>query len=108
MSFAAGVPIDSTNGTGVFPAGGVVTIPANTARQWLYIQSRDVGEVTVTYDAVRADTGAATTITVALDPAKASGDQGGVEERDATVFMPARGNVTITGTAGQKVTAAWA
>ena len=103
MSFAAGTPTDWTNGTAVFPAGGVITIPADTGRQFFYTENRDIGEVTVAY-AVNYATGGSGTASISLDPASASGKQGGIEERDATIFMPARGVVTITGTAGQKVT----
>ena len=104
MGFAAGTATDWTNGTGVFPTGGVITIPADTGRQWFYVENRDVGEVAVAYTVNYATGGSGASSPIDLDPAAATGRQGGIEERDAEAFMPARGVITITGTAAQKVT----
>jgi len=104
MGFAAGTATDWTNGTGVFPSGGVITIPADTGRQWFYVENRDLGEVAIAYSVTYANGSSGFSSPIDLDPASASGKQGGIEERDAQQFMPARGVITITGTAGQKVT----
>jgi len=104
MSFAAGTPVDWTNGSGVFPGGGSITIPADTTRQWFYVQGRDTTEVTVAYAVINPNGSGAGTASISLDPAKAAGGQGGAEERDATIFMPARGQIIVSGTAGKQVT----
>ena len=104
MPIAYGTATDWTNGTGVFPSGGTISLPADNTRQWLYVQNRDVGEATVQYSGNYANGSTGVFSPVALNAASQSGFGGGTEEREATVFMPARGTVVITGTAGQKVT----
>ena len=102
MSFASGPATDWTNGTGVFPAGGVITVLANTERQWFYVQNRDLGEVTVAYATQYANGLGSSTEIISLNPASASGNGGGTEERGTLTFLP-EGQIVITGTAGQKV-----
>ena len=103
MPIAYGTATDWTNGTGTFTAG-TISLPADNDRQWLYVQNRDVGEVTIQYSGNYANGSSGVFSPIALNGASQSGYAGGSEEREATVFMPARGAVTITGTAGQKIT----
>lgn len=102
---ASGLPVDWTNGTGVLPAGGVITIPANKNRKWLYVQNLDITALTVGLASVEAiDFATASTPTVPLPAAATAGAAGGALDRTLTNFMPL-GAITITGTAGKQVVA---
>lgn len=96
------VPTDWTNGTGVFPGGGSIAVPANPRRQWLFVQNQDVGTVQMQVAAVKGSDGSATSATILLGPGAASGAQGASDELAATQYVLA-GAVTINGTGGQKV-----
>ena len=100
----AGSPLDWTGGLGVFPAGGVINIPANSARVWFFVQNRDVGTVDVGYTAGIANgaLGATYTSVFTLAGATVAGGQGGSDERCFATYIPT-GTITITGTAGQQI-----
>jgi hypothetical protein len=101
-----GLPHDWTEGTGVFPAGGVITIPSPTlkgmTRKWLFIQNQDIGVVTVQLNATKADGSTTTTASVVLAAAAGAGLAGGAYENFHQKFSVV-GQLIITGTAGQKV-----
>lgn len=92
-----GVPVDWTNGGGVIPAGGSIAIPANVNRHFLCISTSGANPLTVTFGAVKASDGSATTASLVVQPNAAFWS-------DLFGFVPL-GTVTISGTAGQAVTA---
>lgn len=98
------IPHDWTEGTGVFPAGGSISIPAatgGTRRKWLYIQNQDVYAVSVSV-AAKTALGNACTAVITLAPAAITGGQGGSDERGKGSWAP-NFAVTVTGTAGAQV-----
>lgn len=98
----SGNPVDWTNGTGVFP-GNTVTIPANNKRKWLRVQNQDAGTVTVGIAAVSgADGTTAVVANMILASGGASGSQGAADDLSFSIYVPL-GQITVTGTAGQKV-----
>lgn len=101
-----GFPHDWTEGTGVFPAGGVITLPnpqlLGMKRVWLMIQNQDLGNVTVKFNSTLVDGATLSTATLVLAPAAASGGAGQAYENYHQ--LPSLvGVITVTGTAGQKV-----
>ena len=95
-----GIITDYTNGTGTLGAGGQITIPDSPNRSWLFIQNQSAVTIPVTYSAVKASDGTATTATLLLAASGAgSGTQGGAEERSFTSFIPT-GAVVVGSGAG--------
>lgn len=93
-------PHDGTEGTGVFPAGGVITLPnpaiLGLTRKWLFIQNQAASNVVVTF-ATRLNDGAtpSTAGTIILT-------QNAAYENYHHAFS-VTGAVTVTGTAGAAV-----
>src|SRR5258708_38718041 len=101
-SLAPGLPIDWTTGTGVFPGGASIPVPANKDRKWLFVQNQDLGTVQIQLSSVKASDGTTATVTLYLAPGAASGSQGGANENTLFGFLPL-GAVTVVGISGQKV-----
>ena len=103
MYLTQGQPVDWTGGAGVLPAGGVIIIPANLNRRWLYVQNLDTMTVTVGIAGVSsADDATVATPAIPLAPAASAGAAGGILDRHLQNFVPT-GAITITGTAGKQV-----
>jgi hypothetical protein len=101
----SGLPIDWTKGTGVLPAGGIITIPANAQRKLLYVQNADTTALTVGLTGVSAaDDTTVATPAIPLAAASAAGNAGGVFDRHFGNFVPL-GPIVITGTAGKQLVA---
>lgn len=100
VAYQIGTPIDWTSGTGQFPVGGSITLPANPNRKWFYVQNQDTTDVSVQYVAQKASDGTTTTATFHLSVAASAGLAGGIEERTHSVIT---GQIVVTGTSTKKV-----
>lgn len=101
-----GFPHDWTEGTGVFPAGGVITLPnpalQGMTRRWLFIQNQDAVDIKVTVSATLADGITQTTANIVLSNGGGVGLAGGTYENFHQ--LPSLvGVITVTGVAGNKV-----
>ena len=97
-----GIPVDWTNGTGVFPGSGTIVLPANPSRAWFFCQSQDVGAVTVTLVSEKASDATACSTVLYLAAGTSSGSHGASLEFVRSQFDMTCA-ITITGTVGQKV-----
>jgi hypothetical protein len=101
-----GFPHDWTEGTGVFPAGGVITLPNPTltgqSRRWLFIQNQDAADIKVTINATLSDGATVTTASLILSSGGGAGLGGGTYE-NFHQLPSLSGVITVTGTAGNKV-----
>lgn len=98
------IPQDWTGGTGVFPAGGVITVPAPAAgsrRSWMMVQNQGAAQITVSYQAVTA-LGNNSVVNMVLATGGVAGSQGGADERGLGSWRP-NGTVVITGAVGAQV-----
>jgi len=102
----SGYPHDWTEGTGVIPASGTISIPnpavKGLSRQWLFIQNQSAVTITVTVTAVKADMTTTVNATILLAPGSLAGTQGGAYEQMHSVFSIG-GAITVSGTAGSQV-----
>lgn len=83
---AAGIPHDWTEGTGVLPSGGSITIPANAARRLLLIQNQSAVTIPVSIGAVLANS-SPTHAVMLLDPGAGVNKQGAADERNPSTYM---------------------
>lgn len=101
-----GFPHDYTEGTGVFPAGGVITLPNPTllglSRRWLLIQNQDAADIKVTVDATLVDGVTLTTTAIIIPNGGSAGVAGGSYE-NYHQLPSLSGVITVTGVAGNKV-----
>lgn len=101
-----GFPHDWTEGTGVFPASGIITIPnpqlLGLTRKWLLIQNQDVASITVKFNATLVDGVTVTAASLLLASGGSVGSAGGSYE-NAHQWFSAVGVITITGAAGGQV-----
>jgi hypothetical protein len=98
------IPHDWTEGTGVFPTGGVITVPApplGFTRKWFLVQNQGPTAITLSFQAKKA-TGAAATANILLAQGAGAGTQGAADERGGSVWNTC-GTVVITGVAGDAV-----
>lgn len=101
-----GFPHDWTEGTGVFPASGVITLPnpalLGLSRRWLFIQNQDAADIRVTISATLIDGVTQTTAAMILSAGAGAGLAGGSYENYHQ--LPSLvGVITITGTVGNRV-----
>jgi len=109
MNVGFGLPLDWTNGTGVFPSGGSITISPDQYRQAVLIQNQDVATVAIQIAAVQGSgysrtvpAGTACTATIELAAAAGASGQGGMISLDIT-GVNATGQIIVVGTATKKV-----
>jgi hypothetical protein len=106
ISPVTGLPHDWTEGSGVFPGTGVITIPNPGAqgltREWLYVQNQDTTPVTVSITCALNDGSTTTFGKISLGAASIKGGQGGSYEQPHG-RQAVSGPVVITGTAGNNV-----
>lgn len=101
-----GFPHDCTEGTGVFPASGIITL-ANPAligctRKWLVIQNQSAASITIKFNAMLSDGITPSTVSMILASGGGIGTAGGSYENEHQWFS-AVGVITITGAAGGQV-----
>lgn len=99
VDYVVGVPVDWTNGTGVFPSG-TVTLPSNPKRRGFYVQNQDVGTIEVRYSAQKQSDATPSTVSIFLGSGGSSGSQGGVDEQFKFYIT---GSISVIGTIGTKV-----
>lgn len=102
----SGYPHDWTEGTGVIPASGTISIPnpsvKGLSRQWLFIQNQSAVTVTVTITAVKADMTSTVNATILLAPGAGAGAQGGAYE-NLHSLLSIGGAITVSAAAGTQV-----
>ena len=101
----ASLPHDWTEGTGVIPAGGVITIPNPSlngqTRKWLFIQNQSAVTIAVNVYAVTAQ-GNASIVPIILASGGSVGSQGAAQNFGPATWV-ANNALTITGAAGSQV-----
>lgn len=101
-----GYPHDCTEGTGVFPAGGVITLANPTlrgmTRKWLFIQNQGAADIRVTFAATLANGSTLSTVSVILSAGAGAGLAGASYENFHQLFSIV-GAITITGAAGAAI-----
>lgn len=102
MMMGRGTPIDWTNGTGVFPAGGVITVPANPYRQSIFVQNQDTAAAAIVFSCIKGSDGSACTTLLQLGASPTTAGQGGADQLGLIGLM-ATGGFTVNGTAGKAV-----
>lgn len=103
-SIPGSIPHDWTEGTGVFPASGIITVaapPLGYTRKWLLIQNQGAAGITVSFQAKTA-AGTASTVNVLLAEGAGAGHQGAADERGGS-FWNTCGTIIITGAVGAAV-----
>lgn len=98
------IPHDWTEGTGVFPTGGVITVTApvgGLTRKWLLIQNQGAAAITVSFQA-KNKFGVAVVANMLLATGAGAGTQGAADERGSS-FWNTCGTVIISGSAGDNV-----
>jgi hypothetical protein len=103
-SIPGSIPHDWTEGLGVFPTGGVITVPAPALgymRKWFLVQNQGPTQITLAFQA-RTKANAVAVANIILAPGSAAGTQGAADERGGGMWNTC-GTVTITGVAGDAV-----
>lgn len=103
-SIPGSIPHDWTEGTGVFPVGGVITVarpPLGYMRKWFLVQNQGPTQITLAFQA-QTKTGAAATANIILAAGSGAGSQGAADERGDGMWNTC-GTVVITGVAGDAV-----